>query len=313
MKTRTLATIALSNRDFPTFEAKLNEAARWIEVAAAQGAELAVLPEVLGIYAGDGPDNPNALAFEETVTPDWQRTTAVLIDCARRCRIAVTIPLFAEEGGILRNLFYLVSKDGEVLGRYEKNYPTTEELNEGVVPGGVSLIDWEGLKIGGAICYDMNFPALFQAQKAAGADLILCPSLFPGGRQVNHHALHLQLPCVIAYPAWSRIIDTNGRERVAGGYREETLRFGSGVPVYTAPINFDKATFSYVGNQEKIAPMLEKRGDKIRIEMLQEDCWFIAESTAADYTIDDLIEEFELEQLDDHYARYLAHRDRHLG
>lgn len=312
MKNHTVSAIALSNRDFPSFEAKLEEAVGWIETAAAQGSELAVLPETLGIYAGDGPDNPNALAFEQTVTRDWKKETEILFDCARRCRIAVTVPLFIEEDGRVLNVFYLVSNQGEVLGRYVKNYPTRGELDQGVKPGGVELINWEGLKIGGGICYDMGFPELFDAQKAAGANLILCPSLTPGGRYVQHYALTLQIPFVIAYPAWSCIVDTNGSEVVAGGYREETLRFGFGAPVYTATINFDKATFHYDRNQAEVAAMLAKRGDKIRIEMLQDECVFIAESIAVDYTLADLIKEFDLETIDEHYAQYQARREKVL-
>ena len=176
MKRHTLSAIALTNADFPSLEAKLEEAVKWIEIAAAQGAELAVLPETLGTYCGDGPDNPRALPFPEIVLRNWREQTRLLFDCATRCSIALTIPIYVEEDGVIANVFYLVSKTGEVLGRYVKNYPTSGELDEGVMPGDIDLLEWEGLKVGGGICFDLNFPDLFAGQRAAGAQLILCPS-----------------------------------------------------------------------------------------------------------------------------------------
>ncbi|HWL53359.1 MAG TPA: hypothetical protein VNQ90_13060 [Chthoniobacteraceae bacterium] len=54
MNCKTIAAISLHNRDYPNLDAKLEEAARWVRFAAAQGADLAVLPEALNHYRGDG-------------------------------------------------------------------------------------------------------------------------------------------------------------------------------------------------------------------------------------------------------------------
>ena len=72
MDQRTIATIALSNRDFACLEEKLVEAASWIALAEAQGADLAVLPEALNLYCGDGPGNTKQLAYEDVALEDWQ-------------------------------------------------------------------------------------------------------------------------------------------------------------------------------------------------------------------------------------------------
>jgi len=312
MKRHTISTIALSNEDFPSLEHKLEEAVKWIEIAAKQGAELAVLPEALGIYRGDGPYNPNAMPFEQQVLRNWRKETEILFDCAKRCGIAVTIPIYVEEDGEIANVFYLISRTGEIIGRYSKNYPTDGELDENVAVGNVELLEWEGLKIGGGICFDLNFRELFVRQKEAGAQLILCPSYTPGGRFLETYAWQLQMPFVLAYPAWSRIIDTNGRDLVAGGYRSETLRFGFGAPVYTATINFDKATFHCGSDQQKIQQILSERGDQIQIEMMQDEALFIAESIAEDYTIEDLIRDYEMTRLDDYMSKYNKQREQHL-
>jgi hypothetical protein len=46
---KTIATIALRDEGFADLQETLQEAARWIEVAAAQGAHLAVLPETINL------------------------------------------------------------------------------------------------------------------------------------------------------------------------------------------------------------------------------------------------------------------------
>lgn len=295
MLEKTIATIALDNRDFPSFAAKLEEAVQWIELAAAQGAELAVLPEVINRYCGDGPGNPRKLPAEEEILDDWQRQTEPLFDAARRCGLAVTIPITHTLGdGKYVNCFYLVSREGEILGRYQKLRPTPGALKNGAEPGQVSLIEWDGLKIGGAICFDTHFPWVFDAQARAGADLFLVPSLWPGGDYLSYYALRYSTPIALAYPAWSRIIDIDGREIVAGGYRNETLRFGFGAPVYVATINFDRVALYADHNQQRMVDVQRAYGKKVRVTFQQQNCMFYLESRDPELTVQEVMQRFEL-------------------
>ena len=241
MLERTISVIALSNRDFPSFEAKVREAIEWIKIAAGRKSDLAVLPEFLNIYKGDGLGNPEAMNLKDAALENWEKETVLLRETALRHHIALAVPLLVREKGILRNAMFLISKEGETLGRYDKTYPTTGELNEGVAWGeGAALIEWEGIKVAGAICFDTNFHDVFEESARAGAQLFVVPSLWPGGDWLNYFASRYSVPVALAYPAWSRIIDIDGRELTEGGYRNETLRFGVGIPVYTSTLNFDR-------------------------------------------------------------------------
>lgn len=297
MDIRRVAAIALSFHDYESFEAKLVEACRWVSLAAKMGADLAVLPEALNKWQGDGEGNPKAMTMPEYALDDWQTQCQTLIDCAREHAIAVTVPIVVREADGLRNVSYLISRTGAVLGRYEKLYPTSGELRQGVVPGRFEPIPWEGLQIGGAICFDMNFPDVFTRQHEAGVDLFLCPSLFPGGDQLNYYAASLQCPIVLAYPAWSRIIGILGRELAAGGYRHETLRFGFGVPIYLADLNFDAAVFHFDGNQQKIEAIWRRHGQDVAIAFDQENVRYSLESRSDAFTVADLMQEFDLQPL----------------
>ncbi|MBI3919842.1 MAG: carbon-nitrogen hydrolase family protein [Armatimonadetes bacterium] len=311
MKIRRISSIALSYRDFSSFEEKLEEACRWVSLAAATGSDLAVLPETLNLYRGDGPGNPLALAISDVALQDWQSACSILLECAAKCRIAVTVPLYVREGPDVLNCFYLVSKSGRVLGRYVKTCPVSSELDDGVVPAADNrLMDWDGIRVGGAICFDMNFPFVFQKQKEAGADLFLCPSLFHGGEQVNYYAASLRRPIVVAYPAWSRIVDLMGREVVGGGYRHETLRFGFGIPVYTADVNFDKAVFPVdEGNEGKMADIIRRYGRGVQLEFFQDMSVFTLESLSPSITVPDVIRAFQLVSMDEYLSAYLRRRN----
>ncbi len=294
MDKRILAAISLNNHDFPSLQAKLSEAVKWVELAAGSGAALAVLPECLNKYRGDGPGNPRALSFAEMGIEDWQRDCAMLIDAARRCRIALTIPIIRRQGDSLVNCFLLISKTGELLGEYHKRFPTPAELHSGIRPGRTPLIEWEGLQIGGAICFDTLFPEVFRDQAEQGADLFLVPSFWPGGSNLDFYAMEYSCPIVLAYPAWSRILDADGQELAAGGYRWETLRFGFGSPLVLATVNFDQAVLFGNHNQEQMVEVQRAYGKQVGIRFNQANVTFKIESLSAEVRIEEVIRRFGL-------------------
>ncbi len=303
MNEKTIAAIAMSNRDFDSFADKVAEAARWVDHAANNGANLAVLPEYLNKYRGDGPGNSRALTLAEAALDDWQQETAPLFEVARRRNITVCIPVVVREKDCLRNSMFLVSGQGEVIGRYDKMRPTPFELDYGIVPGGVQqLMEWEGLRVGGAICFDTLFPEVFKAQAAQGVDLFLVASYWPGGSHLNFYAMHYAVPIALAYPAWSRLIDLTGQDLVGAGYRSETLRFGFGVPIAMATLNFDRVALFGNINQERIVEIERRYGRKVRVTFDQQNVLFFLESRSPDLSVCDLIREFELVP----FTRYIA-------
>lgn len=306
MNCKTISVVALSNRDFPSFSDKLREAAQWIEIAADHGAQLVVLPEALNLYRGDGPGNPNAMTYAQAALPaeGWQAACAPLLDAAARRNLALAVPLLLRDpDGWLSNCFFLVGARGEVLGRYDKTCPTPGELDQRVRPAGEQpLIEWEGLKVGGAICFDTNFQHVFESQARRGAQLFLAPSLWPGGSYINYYALRYSTPIVLAYPAWSRIVDIDGCEVAAGGYRHETLRFGFGTPVFTTTLNFDRAAFHADFNAPLIARVQRECGPRARVKFDQQNALFFIESCSPDLPLCEIIARFNLVRVQDYFT-----------
>lgn len=305
MNAKTLSVVALNNRDFGSLEEKLQEAARWIHMAAGQGAKLVILPEMINSFCGDGVGNPRALPIRESALLDWRQETQIVLDAARAAGVALALPVVHFEGEQLFNSFFFMAADGSCLGRYDKAYPTTQELEAGMEPGtDQSLIQWEGIAIGGAICFDTCFPHVIERQISEGAQLILVPSLWPGGHQLNYLALRHATRFAVAYPAWSRIIDIDGKEVVEGGYRQETLRFGFGVPVYTATLNFSRVALFANHNQQKIEAICQKYGDRVSVTFDQENCLFFLDALDPGLIEEKIVSEFELVRARDYFSSF---------
>lgn len=301
MREKTIATVALQEGGFPGLHDTLREAARWVEVAAAQGAHLAVLPETINLLHRRNDTVP----IDEFALEDWERDTTLLREAAARCRVALILPLLVRSEGILANRFYVLSSDGAVLGYYQKRVPAPGERLAGVDVGNTRPILWEGLRIGGAICVDVYYPnVVFEPQIEAGADLFVIPSLTPAGVLLDASAVTYGVPFVLAYSQWNRILDRDGTELAAGGYRSETLRFGFGSPVFQATINFDAVTLFADFNQDKMRDVQRHYGDQVRIRFSQPNALFMLESRSEDLSVAEVMKQFGLVSRRDHFAQH---------
>lgn len=304
MNPRTISVIALSSADYPSLVAKLEEAVRWVHVAARQGAELVVLPECLNYYYGDGYAHPNPPTIAGSAFDDWRGATSVLIEAAMQRKIWLVIPVLHRDAKGLWNSFFLISPEGEAVWRYDKVSPTPGELDQGVQIGVPSYYDWQGVRLGGAICFDTCFPENLEYWASHDVQLGIVASLWPGGSQLNNFCKIHAARVALSYPAWSRIIDIDGLEVVEGGYRHETLRFGFGAPVYTATLNFDRLSLYGGLNQEKMIAVTEKYGKRVRMTFDQGNCLWFLESRDAGLHEQELLREFDLITARDYFADY---------
>lgn len=304
MDLRIISVVALNSADFPSLAAKFEEAVRWIDLAAEQGAELVVLPECLNCYYGDGYSHPQRPTVSEYAFDDWRQETALLIEAAIRRKIWLVVPVVHRDGQGLWNSFFLISPEGEAVWRYDKVSPTSDELEQGVQIGTPSYYNWRGVRLGGAICFDTCFPENLDRWALEGVQLGIVASLWPGGSQLNHFCKMHMSRVALSYPAWSRIIDVDGMEVIEGGYRHETLRFGFGAPVYTATLNFDRLALYGARNQEQMTALAEKYGKRLRITFDQGNCLWFLESCDPDLSEKDLLREYDLITARDYFINY---------
>lgn len=199
--------------------------------AAAQGAQIAVLPEYLALELAHafGPavygDLQRSLVAVDGLYADWR---ALFSGLARRHGMYVVAGSFLRrQGEAFRNRALLFAPDGRV-GEQDKLRLTGYEKQAGCIEPGDALkvFDTEFGRVGINICYDVEFPLFARAQAEAGAALLLVPSCTDteaGAWRVRigsqARALENQVPVVCAVTAgasdWSPALDVNtGRAAV---------------------------------------------------------------------------------------------------
>ena len=163
--------------------ANIKTALELLDRAAAQGADLAVLPEYVD-YMGD---DAGALAAAEAIPGP---TTDVFAAKAREHSMNVIVgSMRGKVEGDTRcaNTSVLINRQGELTSHYRKLHLYDVDLpgrvyykESDTVACGNEVVTGEvdGVKIGMSICYDVRFPELFRIQALAGARILVVPAAF---------------------------------------------------------------------------------------------------------------------------------------
>ncbi|MGA0023822.1 MAG: carbon-nitrogen hydrolase family protein [Burkholderiales bacterium] len=166
----------------PRVEANLKEAARLIDIAAAQGARLVALPEYFGIM---GMKDTDKVAVREAFGDG--PIQEFLAASARRHGIWIvggSVPLVASTPDKVLNTSLVYDDGGRCVARYDKIHLFGFEMGaekyseERTIEHGKKVVTLESPfgRIGLSICYDLRFPELYRAM--GEVDLILVPSAF---------------------------------------------------------------------------------------------------------------------------------------
>jgi deaminated glutathione amidase len=174
------AAVQLNSTD--QYERNLEVAERLVRGAAADGANLVVLPEkwtVLGppeaIRAAAEPLDGPALSAAAV----WARDLGIFL-------VAGSVPEAVPDQEKLANTSVMFGPDGERLAVYRKIHMFDVEVGDvsyresEIEEAGdqIAVGDANGTKIGLTICYDLRFPELYRILSLRGARVITVPSAF---------------------------------------------------------------------------------------------------------------------------------------
>ncbi len=306
MNTLTIATLAPAMSGYDSLQTKYAHLLDLIELAAREGAQLVCLPELTNSLTGLPPKASDRGTIEEMLH-DGPHSIRGFVDAARRHHMAIVLPVLVKDGGETYNSALFLDETGGLYGRYDKVYPTVDEIDEGVRPGqGPVTVDWHGIRIGFMICFDINYRELAEAYRTRGTRLVLFPTMFDGGALVNSHALLHGMYFVSSYAEWSRFVDPFGRDISGMGRRMESWRSGVLAPVLTRTINFDFERLHLAFNQERFTDIRRAYGHKVQIHVDQGSALAVLESWDEQTTASDIVAEFNLEPLDHYLARGAA-------
>ncbi len=170
----------------PEVQINLESARQLLAQAAAQGAELALLPEYFCVM---GLKETDKLALQETAGRGLVQD--FLGQSARELGLWIvggTLPMATGDASRARNCSLAYAPSGQCVARYDKihlfrftqsqeDYDETRVLEPGTQPVRFELASRDGhvYTVGMSVCYDLRFPELYRALKA---DLLLVPSAF---------------------------------------------------------------------------------------------------------------------------------------
>lgn len=202
-----------------------------------------------------------------------------------RCVVAGASCTITPEGRRQSIVYY--GPDGEKLGIYHKMFPTPAAIKAGTVPGnGAVVVDTPAGKLGGILCYDLNFDELRDQYMELAPQILCFSSYFHGGTVMANWAFRSRAFLVGAIKdIGSEIYDPLGRRINATTYCNRIAR---------ARINIDYVVCHGDRNSEKYPEIMRKYGKKVLIDLDSPSGCGLIYSCTDEFTARDIAEEFEL-------------------
>ena len=237
--------------------ANLATALRLLEIAASDGAQLAVLPENFA-FMGRNEADKRAIAEQPGTGPiqDFLATQARRLGLTI---VAGTMPLRVEGEARSAAASLVYGPDGALLARYDKihlfdvDVPGKQGVyreSAGTAPGReVVVVDTAVGRIGLSVCYDLRFPELYRRMVAEGAQLLVVPSAFTVSTGEAHWDVLLRaraienLCAVVAAAQWGQHENgraTWGESRVIDCWGHVVDRLPDGEGCVVAEIDFER-------------------------------------------------------------------------
>jgi predicted amidohydrolase len=248
-------------------------------------------------------------AFAPELEP-FARAVGVI---SKEVRCNLVVPFVERLSGQAYNSVPVVDRAGKLVLNYRKNYPTLGEMKAGIAPGWeVPVAECDGVRVGAAVCFDLNFPQVAAELERQSARLVFWPSMFWGGALLSHWALRYGFYLAVAYGAESAIVDMSGRFLARRGAETHQVRGRRLPPWAVAEVNLDREVFHLDDNQNHFPALRAKYGPDVDIEVHQPEAFFLLASRRAGLTVEQIAGEFKMEKLRDYLARSVKVRDETL-
>ena len=274
----------------------LKEIAALVDQEGAKGADLIVLPETWR-----GQTKPEPLEGSTVIT------MAVL---AKKHHTYLVCPIDRQSGPDRVNSAILIDRNGQVIGVYDKVYPYWSEfdLRPPVQPGQeVKVFTTDFGKLGLAICFDVNFPEVWNRLAEKGAEIVIWPSAYSAGTSLQAHALNHHFYIVTS---------TQTRDCLVYDITGEELLYEKSADVNVSRITLDldrgiyHQNFNIVGRDK----LLKEHGEAVKqVKWLDREQWFVLQAQKPGVSARALAKEYGMEELRDYKTRSVRSIDQRRG
>jgi predicted amidohydrolase len=287
---RPVRVVSLSFRNRP-----LPEVVEQVDREGARGVDLVALPETWRGQTGD------------TTEPLDGPTVTALAALARKHATYIVCPIDRKDGPHRRNTAVLIDRQGKVACTYDKVYPYWAEFDIRPpvdVGRDVPVHQADFGRVGMAICFDVNFPEVWQRLADRGAELVVWPSAYSAGTSLMAHAINHHFTIVTATLLGDCLVfDITGR--VIHDQRSE------GINVSRITLDLDRGIYHSNFNLEKRDRLLREHGDDVEQELwLDREQWFVLRARRPGVSARALARQYGMEELRDYLTRSRRAIDR---
>jgi predicted amidohydrolase len=219
---------------------------------------------------------------------------------AREHKTYIVCPLDRQDGERRVNSAVLIDRAGEVAGIYDKVYPYWGEfdlLPAVAIGSDAPVFATDFGKVGLSICFDVNFPEVWQELADNGAELVIWPSAYSAGTTLQAHALMYHYYIVTATQTANCLVyDLDGQEML---YEKS-----GDINISRITLDLDRGIYHENFNLEKRDCLLAEHGDDVELERhLPREQWFILRAKRPDVSARALAHAYGLEELRDYISR----------
>ena len=185
MESETLRVAAVQLQSQDDVAKNLEACARWVAAAAAEGAQLVLLPENFAFFGAE--ETKRGLAEQLNLGGPIQTALAELARKAGIFLVAGGFPEASADPMRPFNTALVYGPSGELVDSYRKIHLFDVSLQDGTAlsessgtSAGSSLVTFDigRFRIGVSICYDLRFPELYRELVTRGANVLLVPAAF---------------------------------------------------------------------------------------------------------------------------------------
>ena len=205
-----------------------------------------------------------------------------------------------------RNSTTYIGRDGSIRGIYDKNYLVIgENVNSDIGYGEkAELISLDFGKVASAICFDLNFDELLNKYIPQKPDLTVFSSMYHGGLRQAQWAYSTESHFVGAICGLqSAILDPCGDVIAASANYTDNI---------SATVDLDCKLCHLDENRQKFAAAKAKYKNALTIKIPSYIGVALLTCNDPDITVNDIINEFNIETLDEYFSRSLAHRRKNI-
>ena len=284
-----MLSLSFDGLELPAVEKMIHEESR-------EKTDLILLPE-----SWTGPEG-----FETLEGPTFQ----AMAKAARQNQAYLLCTLPRLDGGIRYTSAVLFDRQGEVAGIYDKTFPYWNELtlDPPVSPGQAAPV-WQTDfgRLGAAVCFDMNFPEVWQQLADQEAELVAWSSAVSGGLSLQAQAIQHHYYIFTANLSGDcTLFDICGEIAL---YKQP-----QSVNACRTTVDLDRGIYHFNFNLEKLDLLLAEHGEDVAVDRwLANEEWFVLKACRPGVSARGLAKEYGLEQLRDYIRRSREEIDRRRG